>query len=382
VIILADENMPLAGEAFSRLGEVRLAPGRKITPDLVSGCDILAVRSVTRVDRQLLSGSRVRFVGTATIGVDHVDTGYLVASGIGFASAPGSNAISVAEYIIAALYVLAARLGFSLRNKSLGIIGVGNVGSRVSVRAEALGMKVIWNDPPLLEKTGAPRYCPLEEACQADLVTLHVPLEKGGPYPTYHLADRRFIDGLRPGTILFNTSRGSVADTGALLEALKSGRLAAAVLDVWENEPVISLPLLSKAAIATPHIAGYSYDGKVRGTLMIYEAACRHFGIKPDWDPSGFLPEPERATIRLEGDLSRKDELIGQAVAASYDILADDSKLRVISDLPEGERGKYFDRLRKEYPVRREFSARTVELAKNLAPLKPVLEGLGFKVLK
>ncbi|HUU26510.1 MAG TPA: 4-phosphoerythronate dehydrogenase, partial [archaeon] len=378
--ILADENMPLAREAFSNLGEVRLLPGREISPESVADCDILAVRSVTLVDQHLLEGSRVRFVGTATIGTDHVDTGYLSGAGVGFASAPGCNAVSVAEYVTAALFVLAAGGGFELREKSLGIIGVGNVGSRVSARAEALGMRVVWNDPPLYDQTGDPRYRSLDEALEADIITFHAPLEKAGPYPTYHMADAGLIKRLRPGAILLNTSRGGVMDSTALEEGLASGRVEACVLDVWENEPDISLSLLSAAAIGTPHIAGYSLDGKVRGTQMIYEAACRYFGLDPVWDPSGLLPEPERARIRLEGSLPDAQELAAEAVVAAYPILADDSKLREIINIPEEKRGAYFDSLRKNYPVRREFSSRTVELAQGLSPLAPVLKELGFKV--
>lgn len=380
MIIVADENMPFAREAFSTLGEVRLVPGRQIAPEVLADCDILAVRSVTRVGEDLLAGSPVRFVGTATIGADHVDTAYLERAGIGFSSAPGCNAVSVAEYVIAALFELAARKNFRLREKGLGIIGVGNVGSRVESRAKALGMKVILNDPPLRDKTGDLKYRDLDEALEADIVTLHVPLEKGTSYPTYHMVDTKYIERLEPGAILINTSRGAVVDSNALAEGLDSGRIGAAVLDVWEGEPDISIDLIGKAGIATPHIAGYSYDGKARGTRMIYEAACRYFGREPEWDPKAFLPPPDRERLKLEGKLSLAEELIGKLVAESYDIISDDRALRKIVEIAPTERGACFDRLRREYPVRREWASRIVELSGELVELKPVFEELGFRV--
>ena len=380
MLILADENMHFAREAFSTLGEVRLARGREITSEAVRDCEVLAVRSVTRVDERLLAGSRVRFVGTATIGTDHIDTAWLSRAGIGFASAPGSNAVSVAEYVVAALFVLAERLDFRLEGKSLGIIGVGNVGSRVAARAEALGLRVVLNDPPLAAKTGDPRYRGLEAALACDIITLHVPLEKCGPYPTYHLVDEKFIERLKPGAILFNTSRGAVVRTAALEAGLGAGKPAAAVLDVWESEPEISLALMERTAITTPHIAGYSYDGKVRGTRMIYEAASAHFGRKPSWTEAGALPVPAKERLTLEGNLSRAQELIGAAVRESYDILADDRKLRKIGTLVPGERAGWFDSLRKNYPVRREWESRTVVLGRGLESLEPRLKGLGFRV--
>jgi len=380
LIIVADENMPFAREAFSLLGKVRLVPGRQITPDILADCDILAVRSVTRVDESLLASSPVRFVGTATIGTDHVDTAYLERAGIGFSWAPGCNAVSVAEYVVAALFELAGRKNFRLREKGLGIIGVGNVGSRVESRAKALGMKVILNDPPLRDKTGDPKYRDLNEALGADIVTLHVPLEKGTPYPTYHMVDTKFIKQLKPDAILINTSRGAVVDSNALAEGLDSGRIGAAVLDVWEGEPDIAINLMEKAEIATPHIAGYSYDGKARGTQMIYEAACRYFGREPEWDPKAFLPPPDRERLKLDGKLSLAEELTGKLVAESYDIINDDRALRKIAEVAPEERGAYFDRLRSEYPVRREWASRIVELSVELVELKPVFEELGFRV--
>lgn len=376
--IVADENMPFAAEAFSNLGEVRLAPGRSMSAETVRGADILAVRSVTRVDRELLDGSAVRFVGTATIGTDHVDREWLAGRGIGFAGAPGCNAVSVAEYVCASLFVLSRGLGFSLRGKRLGIVGVGNVGSRVAARAEALGLTVVRNDPPLAGKSGDPRYRPLEEIYDCDIVTLHVPLEKSGAHPTHHLLDEAFLSRLKPGAIVLNTSRGAVADNAALEAALDSGRVAAAVLDVWEGEPEVRLPLLGKTAIATPHIAGYSFDGKVRGTAMIFEAACRHFGLDASWDPAGLLPSPHLERIPVRG--ADDEKAVGDAVLAAYPILEDDARMRLLMDMQPTERAAYFDRMRKQYWVRREFEAFTVEFGGAGRAVAGMLEKLGFKV--
>lgn len=378
--IAADENMPFAREAFSTLGEVRLSPGRKMSAETVREANCLAVRSVTKVNRELLEGSAVKFVGTATIGTDHVDTGWLAGAGIGFASAPGCNAVSVAEYVTASLFVLAGERGFRLRGKKLGVVGAGNVGSRVAARAGALGLDVVLNDPPLAEKTGDPRYRPLEEIYDCDIVTFHVPMEKTGPHPTYHLLDRSLLELLKPGVIILNTSRGSVADNEALEETLDSGKVAASVLDVWEGEPQVRLTLLERVTIGSPHIAGYSFDGKARGTSMIYRAACKHFGKTPSWDAAPLLPPPHVARIRVEGEVEDPEQAVGVAVLAAYPILEDDSRMRELLKMDSAEQGAYFDRMRKEYWVRREFEAFTVELAPGLAAAAETLKKLGFKV--
>ncbi len=377
----ADENMPFAAEAFAGLGEVQLAPGRGMSAELLKDTDCLAVRSITRVNESLLSGTPVKFVGTATIGTDHVDQEYLKRAGVGFASAPGCNAISVAEYVMAALLELAGRKGFTLSGKVLGIIGVGNVGRRVAKRARALGLEVILNDPPLSEQTGDKKYRPLDELLErADMVTVHVPLEEAGPHPTFHLLDESLLSRLKPGTILLNTSRGAVASGAAVEAAIDSGALGAVVLDVWEGEPAVRASLLEKVDIGTPHIAGYSFDGKARGTRMIYEAACRHFGVEPGWTPEGLLPAPAGAVIELTGGIADAQSLLANAVLTSYDIVADDRNMRAILNLPEDARAKEFDALRKGYPVRREFASRTVRLGPGLESLAGALEGLDFTV--
>jgi len=325
--IVADSNIPFVQEAFCALGDVVLTPGRHMTPAVVRDADLLLVRSVTPVNAALLDGSRVRFVATATIGTDHVDTAYLGLRGIGFASAAGCNANSVAEYVVAALLELSHCRGFRLRDKTLGVVGVGNVGSKVARYARALGLRVLENDPPRQRREHLPSFVSLEQIlAAADIITLHVPLTRTGPDATFHLFEPR-------RGIIINTSRGAVLDNRKLVTA----PLDALVLDVWEGEPHILPALLDKATIATPHIAGYSFDGKVNGTVMIYQAACRHLGVTPSWRPK--LTGPAQPV--LAGDDLRA------VVRQAYDIRADDAALR--------RDYRQFDRLRAEYPVRWEF---------------------------
>ena len=255
--IIADVNIPFVAQCFSSIGEVEVVRGREIKPSVVADADILLVRSVTRVDSGLLAGSKARFVATATIGFEHVDVDFLRDKGIGFASAPGSNANSVAEYIVAALFSIGKKHNIHLEGKSIGIVGVGNVGSRVEKKARALGMSVYLNDPPLQRQTGDTKYLPLEKVFECDIITLHTPLTFEGIDKTLHLADGRFFKSLKKGCTFINTSRGGVVDTGALKDAIKSGKLGAVVLDVWENEPNIDTELLEMVDVVTPHIAGY-----------------------------------------------------------------------------------------------------------------------------
>jgi len=375
---VADENIPLAREAFETLGDVVTVPARQISPETVKDADLIAVRSVTRVGAELLAGARTRMVMTATIGFDHVDRDYLVSRGIGFASAPGSNATSVSEYVMTALCVLARKGLLTLAGSSIGVIGVGNVGSRVARMAEALGMTPVLNDPPLQRKTGDPKYRPLDEALACDVVTMHVPLTREGADATFHMCGDEFFKRMKPGGAVFlNTSRGAVVDSPALIRAVKSGYLRAVVLDVFENEPMIDPKLVAHAAIATPHIAGYSYDGKVNGTEMIYRAACTFLGKEPEWTPR--LPPPPVPVISFL-EPTDDEEIVRQACTAVFDIMRDDVNLREAVAHREAERAAAFERLRADYPVRREFHNTTVILMKERPSPATRLSGLGFKV--
>ena len=380
--IVADGNIPFVQACFSHLGEIQVVQGRQITPATVADAEVLLVRSVTRVDRGLLEGSRVRFVATATIGFEHVDVDYLRSRGIGFASAPGSNANSVAEYVVAALLAVGQKHGLMLQGKSIGIVGVGNVGSRVAAKCRTLGMETVLNDPPLARQTGDPVYRPLEDVFGCDFVTLHTPLTQDGPDRTFHLADRPFFERLRPGAVFFNTSRGGVHDTSVLKAAMAQGRLKAVVLDVWENEPHIDQDLLRKVDISTPHIAGYSYDGKIAGLVMIYKAVCRHLGVRPIHEVTEFLPPPAVPTINLADADLPEQELIHQTVQQVYAVGRDDFNTREILMVPEQIRGAFFDDLRKNYPIRREFQNTTVLMDEPEGPLGKKLTGIGFLISK
>jgi len=372
--IAADANIPFVEECFSSIGEVSVVAGCDMTTEIAAGADILLVRSVTKVDSDLLSGSSVRFVGTATIGVDHIDTEYLRDNNIGFASASGSNADSVAEYIVAGLLELGKNPG----GKSIGIIGVGNVGSRVAKKCEALGMKVYLNDPPLQRQTSDAKYLPIEKIFDCDFVTMHTPLTFEGEDKTFHLADEKFFKSLKKGCVFFNTSRGPVVDSEALKGAIKDARLGKVVLDVWEDEPNIDVELLEMVDIGTPHIAGYSFDGKVTGMIMIYKAACEHFGIDVQYGIEDFLPAAAVPKLEVDSKLVDIEDVLCRTVKRIYDIKKDDSNLRWILEQPVGKKGKYFSGLRKEYPVRREFqNTRVVTDNKMLAEK---LNGIGFKL--
>ncbi len=380
--IIADQNIPFVEACFSSIGQVTLVGGRQITPDIVKEADALLVRSITKVNAGLLEGSNVKFVATATIGTEHVDQDYLAAKGIGFASAPGSNANSVAEYIVAALLVLGKKQNFQLEGKSIGIVGVGNVGSRVEAKCRALGMKVVLNDPPLQRQTGDAKYRPLDEVFACDFVTMHTPLTKDGPDKTFHLADETFFASMKEGTVFLNSARGKVQDEVALKKAMQSGRLSAVVLDVWETEPNVDPWLLKKVDISTPHIAGYSFDGKVVGMVMIYQAMCQHFKLEAVKTVQDFLPAPEVPEIHITDDqlAAGEEHIIHDTVQQVYVINRDDFNMREILLQPESEQGDWFDGLRKNYPVRREFQNTTVLPRDTQSNLVKKLIGIGFKV--
>ena len=380
--IIADQNIPFVEKCVAHLGQVELYHGRKITPEIVANADALLVRSITRVDEKLLAASSVKFVATATIGFEHIDRDYLARRGIGFASAPGSNANSVAEYIVAALLAVGKKHKLTLAGKSIGIVGVGNVGSRVARKCAALGMKVVLNDPPLARQTGDSKYRPLDEILACDFVTMHTPLTKEGQDKTYHLADASFFSRIKKGAFFFNTSRGGVMDTAALKQAMQSKHLAGVVLDVWENEPNIDPELLAKVDLSTPHIAGYSFDGKVAGLIMIYEALCEHFKLRPIHTKQDFLPAPQTPEIRLTDEELKRDEqaMIHDVVQRIYVINRDDFNTREILLQEPGKRGEFFDLLRKNYHERREFQNTNVYLPDTQSSLAAKLSGIGFQI--
>lgn len=379
--ILVDKNNPFVAEAFSDYGDVRVLATPEFTTGEVRDADALVIRSETKITRELLQGSRVRFVGSATIGTDHVDLDYLATQGIGFASAPGCNANSVAEYFVAALLRYAAEQGISLVDKTIGVVGVGNVGSKVVMRSETLGLRVLHNDPPRGRATGDPRFLDLDDLMDSDFVTLHVPLTKGGSDPTYHLFDAKRLARMKRGSVLINTARGAVVETAALKNALTTGQLGAALLDVWENEPAIDPELVPMAHLGTPHIAGYSFDGKLNAVRMIHTAMGKYFGMPARWEPPVGLPAPKVAELSLPKDIPTESRAaLSHIVQLCYDIGADHESLRRMLSLVPSERAAYFRRLRAEYPVRREFGATRIRVSRSHAALGDLLRAVGFAV--
>jgi erythronate-4-phosphate dehydrogenase len=377
--IAVDRNIPLAGSAFGPLGDVTLLETTAVRAETVRDAGALVIRSETKVGPRLLDGSAVRFVGTSTIGTDHIDLPYLSSKGIAFASAPGSNANSVKEYVLAALLVLARREKFHLGGKTMGVVGAGNVGSRVAAMARALGMPVLVNDPPLERAGGGGGFRPLEELMGADIITLHVPLTQAGSDPTHHLFDARRIAQMKRGAILINTSRGAVVEARALEAALRGGLLAAAVLDVWEGEPAIDAELLSLVSLGTPHIAGYSIDGKVKAASMIRAALCRYLGNSSVWDPSGEIPPPAISSI-TPGQGGTLEDRLEHAVKMLYDIEYDDRLLRGLFDVSQAERARFFMGLRSGYRIRREFASATVTEVHDDPAFRSLLSGAGFRL--
>lgn len=371
--ILVDENMPYAHELFSRTGTVVAVPGRPIPQHELNDADGLMVRSVTPVNAELLKGKSVRFVGSATAGTDHIDESWLREQDIAFSAAPGCNAIAVVEYVFSALLMLAERDSFQLKDRTVGIIGVGNVGSRLQARLEALGVRTLLCDPPRADRGEEGDFLPLATlVSQADILTFHTPLFRYGNYQTLHLVDDALLRVLKPGTILINACRGSVVDNVALLRVLQERHDLSVVLDVWEPEPEISLPLLEKADIATAHIAGYTLEGKARGTTQVFEAWSAFLGQSQQIALDTLLPVPEFRRVSLHGELDQP--ALKRLVHLVYDVRRDDALLRKVA-AHKGE----FDRLRKNYQERREWSS--LEVMCDSREATTLLSKLGFNAV-
>ena len=335
--VIIDHKIPYIEEAIQKIAdEVVFLPGHAFTKEVVKDADALIVRTRTHCNRELLEGSQVKFIATATIGYDHIDTDYCAEAGIVWTNCPGCNAGSVEQYVHSVLLLLKQKKGLDLAKSTIGIVGVGHVGSRVKRMAENLGMRVLLNDPPRADK-GEQGFVDLETIAQeCDVITFHTPLNREGKYATYHLAEEEFLFSLKRTPYIINSSRGEVVDTASLLAALSAGKVKDAIIDTWEYEPRISRELLSVAYLGTPHIAGYSADGKANATRMVLEALCRFFDIHADFDIS--LPELSIAEFSED-----KDEAHLQADNPT----SDSERLKSAPDKFEWFRGNY--------PVRREL---------------------------
>ncbi len=378
--ILADENIPLVDEFFAGFGEIRRMPGRSINRAALENVDVLLVRSVTRVDREMLEGSAVRFVGTCTIGTDHLDLDYFEQAGIEWASAPGCNARGVVDYVLGSLLALSEVRGEALARRRFGVVGAGEVGGRLLEVLRGLGWDVRVCDPP--RQVGeAGDFVSLDEIlAECDVISLHTPLTLGGDWPTFHLFDQARLSRLRPGTWLINASRGAVVDNAALRDLLLQRPDLEAVLDVWEGEPQVDVALAGLCRIATPHIAGYSLDGKLRGTAQIYAALCAARGVEPAIELAQLMPGPALTELAFASSADPA-EMLATLCRAVYDPRRDDADFRRSLPGDEAQRRAGFDLLRKQYPPRREIDGLKVRIGGHNPVLATIVEALGARLL-
>ncbi|MCB5160376.1 4-phosphoerythronate dehydrogenase [Marinomonas algarum] len=373
--IIADENMPNAEALFSHLGQVTLVNGRTLTSALVKNADVLLVRSVTKVTEELLAGSAVKFVGSATIGVDHIDLPYLAKASIAFTSAPGCNAEAVADYVFSGLSHLYMTKKQSWLTKKIGIVGYGNVGKTVYQRFAGLGCDVCVYDPFKEMEQSDPnrnaiddnvRFVGLDDVLACGVICLHAPLTASGDYPTQNMISEQALALIAPGTIIVSAGRGGIIDEPALIERHRqlNGNLHL-VMDVWKGEPSINKDLLHIADIATPHIAGYSKQGREKGTLMVYQGLCQYLsklnsGLSLDKEAvlgETFLSKGWLSHINIQ-NYGCFEEVLARGIQAVYDVARDDARLRF--KYRENTADSTFDWLRKHYVERDEFNTCTV----------------------
>lgn len=378
--ILADENIPLVDEFFAGFGEIRRMPGRSINRAALENVDVLLVRSVTRVDREILEGSAVRFVGTCTIGTDHLDLDYFEQAGIEWASAPGCNARGVVDYVLGSLLALSEVRGEALARRRFGVVGAGEVGGRLLEVLRGLGWDVRVCDPPRQVREAGDFVSLDEILAECDVISLHTPLTLGGDWPTFHLFDQARLSRLRPGTWLINASRGAVVDNAALRDLLLQRPDLEAVLDVWEGEPQVDVALAGLCRIATPHIAGYSLDGKLRGTAQIYAALCAARGVEPAIELAQLMPGPALTELAFASS-AEPAEMLATLCRAVYDPRRDDADFRRSLLGDEAQRRAGFDLLRKQYPPRREIDGLKVRIGGHNPALATIVEALGARLL-
>jgi len=377
VQIVADENIPLLDEFFSEVGEIKKVPGRDIQPSDVEQADLLLVRSVTQVNEALLANSPVKFVGTCTIGTDHIDLDYLAQNKIQFASAPGCNSVAVVDYVLSVLSILVDERDLSFSDLTVAIIGVGNVGFKLRKRLESMGLKVLAVDPFKTEEEVG-ELVSFEEALQADVISLHTPLTTDGSHPTHHMINQAVLEKMKDDVCLINSCRGSVINNDDLKAHLLNNQDVQAVLDVWEKEPEVDLELMQLCKISTPHIAGYSLDGKMNGTYMVYQACCQALGLPERRQLGQFLPVPGIKEIRFDSSVPH-NQALRTAIRAAYEVRVDDGVMRSAMLRTDSLR-KTFDQLRRNYPLRRDIPTLKVEVPSKSRDLIKLLESAGFKV--
>ena len=399
--IVADKAIPYARRLFSTLGEVVLLDSKDITSASIRDADCLVVRSVTRVDRALLSGSQIKCVASASSGTDHVDIDYLDTREIPLFDAKGCNANSVAEYVLSCLFVLSEQFGVELEGKTAGIIGCGHVGARLRSLLHIIGMETRGYDPFIRDENNSYPYRDLDSVLCSDIITLHVPLTTTGEYPTAQMVDRQFLGRLKNDVIFINTARGAAVNERDLIDFAKQNRECRLVLDVWDNEPLINDELFALASLATPHIAGYSAQAKLNATRLVYEQVCRWLDVHAAADAVTNRQDRRfarpQAAVRLRprmGAVTLADEnaelnlsgfddapdAVRTAVLASYDVRSDCAALKGLAEIEPDKRGAFFDSLRTDYPSRREFPTLTVALSENQGLIGEKLSALGFSI--
>ena len=373
--VIIDDKIPFIKRVLELYADVEYYAGKTITREMLIDADAIIIRTRTKCNADLLEGTTVKFIASATIGYDHIDTQYCDKKGIFWTNAPGCNSGSVMQYMASALLFYARQKNINLKDRVLGVVGVGNVGRKIVKLAEVLDMRVILNDPPKVREEGLCGFISLDGVLrEADIISFHVPLNMSGEDKTYHLADADFIEKMNEGSILINTSRGEVVDTLALKSALEKGKLSGAIIDVWENEPDIDTELLNQVTIATPHIAGYSADGKANGTKMAVRQFSRFFGLGlDDWEPDD-VPQVKGPEIFCDGRNKSFQEIVTEICLQTYPIQTENNWLR--------DDCKKFEIYRGNYPVRREFFNYTITLSNVNGEEIKKLERLGFKVKK
>lgn len=371
--IIIDDKIPYIKGALESKAEVIYLPGNKTTSEVVKDADAIITRTRTKCNKETLEGSSVKYIATATIGFDHIDTTFCKEAGIEWTNAPGCNAESVNQYISSALFSYSMKKRIDLKGLTIGIVGVGQVGSRVAKTCEILGMKVLLNDPPRERVEGSDKFVSLEAIQnEADIITFHVPLNMTGVDATFHLVNDELIKNLKKQPLLINSCRGEVFETKSVLKARKANKISGLIIDCWESEPAINLELLKLVDYGTPHIAGYSKDGKANGTKMSVQAVSRFFGLKLDnWKPEN-VDLPKNPIFEIDGDQRREYSILAEAILSTYDIENDDDALKNAPD--------NFERLRGDYPVRREFDSHTI-ITKNIENDSiEKLKKLGFNI--
>lgn len=371
--IVADDKIPFLKGVLEPYSNVRYLPGSLITNNEIRDADAILIRTRTKCNKELLEGTSVKFIAAASIGYDHIDTEYCRKHKITWTNAPGCNSSSVRQYIAAALLHFAKHYSFRLSNKTLGIVGVGNVGKKVAGLATTLGMNVLLNDPPRERVEGKKDFVTLEQIlAESDIISLHVTLTKKGIDKTCHMVNQQFLLKMNPGCYIINSSRGPVVNELELMKAMQSGKPGGVILDVWENEPDLNLELLKLVDIGTSHIAGYSQEGKANGTAMSVRAISKFYDLGLDeWYPES-IPKPDNPKIKMDCTGKSEEEILREIIHSTYPIRKDDENLRKFPQKFEG--------LRENYPVRREFPAFEVNLKNGNPELSGKLHALGFRV--